>query len=203
MTSVASEPAATAAGGETPASRVDRLRLDYQQTTDLLRGLTDVRFKLLALVPTLSGTAVGLLGHPTSAVELLAIGVLGLAATLGVLLYELRNSELHDYAIRRARRIETALGFLSLGEGVARGGLFSERPAGTLRLFGVAAVDRDRALALVYGAALAGWTYLVAWGLLRALHVGGARSAGAVIGGAIGLLVLAELVRLGGRSASG
>jgi hypothetical protein len=32
----------------------ERLRLDYQQTTDLLRTLTDARFKLLALVPPLA-----------------------------------------------------------------------------------------------------------------------------------------------------
>ena len=49
----------------------DHLRVDYQQTTDLLRSLTDVRFKLLALVPTLSGAAVAVLGHPTSAAEFL------------------------------------------------------------------------------------------------------------------------------------
>jgi hypothetical protein len=35
---------------------------------------------------------VALVEHPGSAVELLALGLLGLAATLGILLYELRNS---------------------------------------------------------------------------------------------------------------
>lgn len=195
MTAVASGPVATRAGAESQLSRADGLRLDYQQTTELLRGLTDVRFKLLALVPTLSGAAVAFVGHPSSAVELLSLGVLGLAATLGVLLYELRNSELHDYAIRRARSIEAALGLLSLGDGDERGGLFSERPDGTLRLFGLAAVDRDRGLALVYAAALAGWSYLVAWGLLRAVGLGHARPVGAAIGAVAGLVVLAELVR--------
>lgn len=185
-----------------PADRGELLRLDYAQTTDLLRMLTDVRFKLLALVPTLSGAAVGLLGRPGSAVELLAIGVLGLAATLGVLLYELRNSELHDYAIRRARRIEAALGLPSAGGG-ASGGLFSEQPERTLRLLGIAAVDRDRGLALVYGAALGGWVYLVAWGALRALDLGGARPVGGAIGAGVGLLVVAELARIHGRPADG
>ena len=68
-------------------SRAELLRLDYQQTTDLLRTLSDVRFKLLALVPTLSGTAIAILGHPSSAAELLGVGLLGLVATLGILLY--------------------------------------------------------------------------------------------------------------------
>ena len=92
----------------------DLLRVDYQQTTDLLRSLTDVRFKLLALVPTLSGAAVAVLGHPSSAAELIAVGLLGLTATLGVLLYELRNSQLSDYALRRAQSLEGGAGARSL-----------------------------------------------------------------------------------------
>ncbi len=202
MTSVATEPATRPPAGEASLSRVDRLRLDYQQTTDLARSLFDARFKLLALVPTLSGAAVGLLNRPGSAVELLALGMLGLAATLGVLLYELRSSELHDYAVRRAARIEGALGLLSLEGDDARGGLFGERPDRTLRLLGIVRVDRDQGLALVYGAALAGWSYLVAWGLLRAVHAADARSVGAAVGALVGVLVTAELIRVHGRETS-
>ena len=178
-------------------SPTDRLRLDYQQTTDLLRTLTDVRFKLLALVPTLSGAAVVFTGRPTAPVQLLALGGLGLAATLGVLFYDLRNSEIYDYAIRRAQRIENELGISLQGDGTP-GGLFSERPPGTIRLFGITA-DRDRGLALVYSAALGGWTYLVVWGALRAAHVGHARVVGAAVGLIAGLFVLAELARIHSR----
>lgn len=194
--------------GDGGLSQTELLRLDYQQTTDMLRSLTDVRFKLLALVPTLSGAAVAVLGHPGSAAELLAVGLLGLIATLGILLYELRNTQLSEYGMRRARQIEAQLGLGggpgagadagpggSTGPGAA-GGLFSGRPTQTLRLFGLAPIDRDRALALVYGAALAGWTYLVAWGALRGLDVGAARKLGAGIGAAAGLLVIAEVVRV-------
>ncbi len=180
-------------------SPVDRLRLDYQQTTDLLRTLTDVRFKLLALVPTLSGAAVAFTGRPTAPVQLLALGGLGLAATLGILFYDLRNSEIYDYALRRAQRIENELS-ISLGSDGEPGGLFSERPSGTIRLFGLTA-DRDRGLALVYSAALGGWTYLVVWGALRAGHVGHARVVGAAVGLVAGLLVLTELIRIQPRSA--
>ncbi len=55
----------------------DRLRLDYDRTSDLVQSLLDMRFKLLALVPTIAGTAVGLVGTPRPAVELLGIGGLG------------------------------------------------------------------------------------------------------------------------------
>lgn len=174
----------------------DRLRLDYQQTTDLLRTLTDVRFKLLALVPTVSGAAVALLGHPGSAVQLLALGLLGLAATLGILLYELRNSQLCEYAMRRAQHIEAALNLPSIDDITGSGGLFSERPTASLRLLGIATLNRDSGLALVYSAALAGWSYLVSWGALRAAHVASARPIGGAIGLAIGVILLWELVRV-------
>lgn len=188
-----------AAAEDVSMSRTERLRLDYTQTTDLLRTLTDVRFKLLALVPTLSGAAIAVVGHPSSPVQLLALGFLGLAATLGILLYELRNSQLYDYALRRAQQIEGALELVGFGD-AATGGLFSERPDRTFRLFGISTVNRDRGLALVYSSALAGWTYLTAWGALRALKVGSARPIGAAIAAAVGVILLAELIRIHERS---
>jgi len=176
--------------------RDERLRLDYGQTVDLLRSLTDVRFKLLALVPTLTGAAVALLGRPRPAVELLAVGVLGLVATLGVLLYDLRNTQVYDYALRRAGELETRLGIGSPFRDGGAGGLYGGRPEPSLRPFGIPAANYDHALALVYGAALAGWTYLVVWGALHALDVGSARNVGAAVGAGVGVLVVLELLRL-------
>src|SRR6266536_570082 len=124
----------------------DRLRLDYERTTRLLRSLIDIRFRLLAFVPTFAGASVGFFGRTRPAAELLAVGVLGLVATLGVYLYELRNAQLYVAAAERARQIEQQL----------------ELPDGLV-------VEHDSGLlALVYGAALAGWSYLVTWGLLHA-----------------------------------
>jgi hypothetical protein len=181
---------------EPSLSRSERLQLDYQQTTDLLRTLTDVRFKLLALVPTLSGIAVAVLGRPSSAAELIGIGLLGLTATVGLLLYELRNSQLSDYALHRAQAIEADLGLTSIRGGTEPGGLFTERPGRTLRLFGFAPIDRDAGLVVVYSAALAAWTYLTTWGVMHALGLGHARSIGGGIGIAVGLALLAELSRI-------
>jgi len=39
----------------------ERRKLDYEQAVDTYRQLADIRFKLLAFVPTLSGAAVALL----------------------------------------------------------------------------------------------------------------------------------------------
>lgn len=96
----------------------DRLRLDYAQTNDLIRTLIDVRFKLLALVPTIAGAAVGLLGSPGSAAELLAVGLLGLLATIGILTYELRNTQIFDAMLRHAKALERLIG-LQDGAGAA------------------------------------------------------------------------------------
>jgi len=172
----------------------DRLRLDYDQTQQLLRTLTDIRFKLLAFVPTIAGASVGFFGQARPAAELMAIGLVGLVATLGILVYELRNSQTYANAVDRARMLEQRL---ELGSG----GLLTEPPAGSGRLFGLLPIGRELGLALVYGAALAGWTYLVAWGGLEALDVPGSRGAGVVIGAAVGFLIVAEVSRVGGEEA--
>ena len=149
------------------------LRFDYEQTTQLMRTLTDIRFKLLAFIPTIAGASVGLVGRGARAGELLAVGLLGLVATLGILIYELGNSQVYRELVERATELEQQLGL------------------------GLLAARHDRGLGLVYGAALAGWTYLVVWGLLRALDVGGARQVGAVIGVLVGAAVVVEIERLG------
>jgi hypothetical protein len=176
------------------------LRLDYAQTTDFLRTLSDTRFKLLAIVPTISGAAVAFLSRGRSAGELLAVGLIGLAATLGVLLYEVRNTQLYDYSVHRAKELEARLGQVSIYGSSGPGGLFAERPGRDIRVFGLAFAGHERGLAIVYGAAIAGWSYLVAWGALHALDVGSAQKIGGVVGVAIGLLAVVELLRIDTRS---
>lgn len=177
------------------------LRLDYNETTDLMRGLTDVRFKLVAFVPTISGAAIAVLGHGRSTAELLAVGLLGLVATVGIVIFDLRNTQLLDYAVLRAKSLEEKLGFVSIFEPGRPGGLYTERPGRDLRVFGLAGVGHDRGLALVYSAAIGGWCYIVAWGALRALGVGDARQLGGVVGLIGGVVVLVEFIRIDGRPA--
>jgi hypothetical protein len=180
-------------------SSEDHLRLDYNETTDLMRSLTDVRFKLVAFVPTISGVAIAVLGHGRSTAELLAVGLLGLVATVGIVIFDLRNTQLLDYAVLRAKSLEEQLGFVSIFEPGRPGGLFTERPGRDLRIFGLAGVGHDRGLALVYSAAIGGWCYIVAWGALRALDVGDARQVGGVLGAIGAIVVLVEFIRIDGR----
>lgn len=176
----------------------EQLQLDYDRTTDLLRTLTDVRFKLVAFVPTISGAAIAFLGGGRSTAQLLAVGALGLAATLGVVVYELRNTQIYDYAILRSTALEARLGLPAVFGAGETGGFFSERPGRDVRIFGLP-VGHERGLALVYGAALGGWAYVVGWGVLRALAVGSPQKLGGAIGVAVGLAVLVEFLRIDGR----
>jgi hypothetical protein len=177
----------------------DPLRADYATTIDLIKTLTDVRFRLLAFVPTISGAAVALLSRGASSAQLIAVGAIGLAATVGVVLYEVRNTQLYDYAVHRAQVLESRLGIVSVVDPSRFGGLYSERPARDVRLFGLALAGHDRALALVYAAAVGGWAYLLAWGVLHAASVGNAQRPAGVIGVVAALAVIVEYLRIDGR----
>jgi hypothetical protein len=175
----------------------ERLRLDYDQTSGLIRTLMDVRFKLLALVPTIAGAAVGVLGSPRSAAELVGVGLLGLLATMGILLYELRNAQIFDAMLLHAQALERLLGLHAARGTNGPSGVLSQRTCRHVRLFGLVTIGHELALGLVYGAALAGWTYLAAWGALRALDVTSSREIGGVIGALTGVAVMFEVQRIG------
>ena len=176
----------------------DKLKLDYEQTCQQIRAFTDIRFKLLAFVPTLTGTAVALLSNVDNRWTVLAVSLLGLFVTLGIVFYEIRNTVLYDAAIHRAKWLEVSLGLPILTYGKQRGGLFNERPPRPKLFEGspllklvtklrdsrkgpaqpseeiseeepALVVWHGQALALVYGAALGGWVYIVTNSLLTLL----------------------------------
>jgi hypothetical protein len=158
------------------------LRLEYEHASRLLGTLTEIRFKLLALVPTLTGAVVAFVSPSSSGVELLAIGGLGLAATSGVLSYELRNGELRRRAAVRVNQLEAKLfpGGPLVGAGRAP------------RLLGLIPASHRLGVGLVYGAALGGWVYLVVWG---ALVAAGAHAHSQAIGVGVGAVVALAIVR--------
>jgi hypothetical protein len=178
----------------------EQLRLEYNQATELIRALLDARFKLLALVPTIAGAAVGLLGSPRSAVELLAVGLLGLLATVGILLYDLRNTQIVDAMLRHAQGLEQRLGLQTAPGAQRPDTVLSQFAPPPERVFGIVTVGQERALGLVYGAALGGWSYLVAWGALRALDFDGARAVGGVIGALCAAAIVFEVQRFGNEA---
>jgi hypothetical protein len=136
----------------------------YDVSFDGWRVLTDVRFKLLALLPALSVIAwsqivpnenlrvgAGVLGG-------LAIGLLGLLITVGLVIYDHRNNELYNDLASRCRRIEFELG---VDTGPFRGRLKPQRPG----------ISHGTATSLVYWAVVAGWLLVILWFVLLGLDV--------------------------------
>jgi hypothetical protein len=53
----------------------EKLKLDYEQTCQQIRAFTDVRFKLLAFVSTLTRAAVDMLSNVDNRWTVLAVGL--------------------------------------------------------------------------------------------------------------------------------
>ena len=154
---------------DTPPSRdIPELRIaDYRLVVAFVNGLTDVRFKLAAFIPTLTAAGVALI---TSAdVEPLTqamLGFGGLVFVLGIVVYDLRNSQLYNGAIGRAMALEETL-FDRYG-GDTKPGLFGSRTdtnrthqaRGTGRFLRVP-VNHGTGLLLVYTATLTAWVWVI------------------------------------------
>lgn len=120
--------------------------------------LTDVRFKLLGLLPLASlagGYGLFTLNATAQPVAIwvlrLALGLFGLAVTTGLMMYERRNDGLYDDLISRGRRIEEEWGIDT--------GLFRGRKAGRRATHG-------RATWTIYVATLLLWVGVVLFAAL-------------------------------------
>jgi hypothetical protein len=149
----------------------EKLKLDYEQTTRYYHQLADSRFKLLTLIPIVTGAAIGLLGNGTQPELVLVLGILGFVVTLGIFFYNQRNTQIFDKMILRAKMLETRLELEPLDKEHRYGGPFLSRPGRTLKLFGVIKVWGDRGLAIVYGATLGGWAFLITSSFMRLITV--------------------------------
>jgi hypothetical protein len=136
----------------------DMIQFDYEKTLQTYQMLADVRFKLLALVPLISGAAIAFLTtdpvHASSQI-VLAGGVFGLLITLGITIYDQRNTQIMNVSKSRARELEQRL-HLPLG-----GGQFQQMPPKDLKFLGWMKVWSDRGLALIYGTVLTAWVFLI------------------------------------------
>lgn len=187
-----------------PNEKRSYLDLEYTQINDNFRFLADVRFKLLAFLPTLGGIAVFVLSGvglqagespapaaPERLVLVLLISLLGFLATLGITLYDQRNSELYNALIHRAKYLETQFGVRGAPGGlkpVTSGGQFNERPQKSRHL--IFPAGHDLALALIYGPLLGAWFFPM---LYAALLLVGAVSERAALAAA-GVAVIAAMV---------
>jgi hypothetical protein len=133
----------------------------YREKCTSWRMLRDVRFKLLALVPTVSLLAViNLLGASGFTKELtpyvrVVIAVIGCCVTAALLVYERRNSQLYYDLISRGRKIEEELDVDT--------GQFRGRLRARFRILG-----HDTAIYVVYLGAILVWCFAAAIVVIQA-----------------------------------
>lgn len=121
----------------------------YSEVCNGWRTLTDVRFKLLSLLPTVSvAVIITLLSHSEGAGALAPavrtfIALLGLLLTGAIRLYDLRNTDLYNDLVGRGRQIEAELGIHT--------GHFRGRPKSR------GWIQHDKAIGAVYGLSALAW----------------------------------------------
>ena len=163
-------------GHANPARREALLR-EYAEVSNLFRTLTDIRFRLLGILPIASGVTAALGTRTQSSDEIgvpFALALFGLASAVGVVTYNARNDQLYNELIGRGASIERSLGLPD--------GAFSNRPNAWLRhkfdpwwLRGKLAswprlrdklgpwtwrIEHGQGIATIYAATIAFWLYL-------------------------------------------
>jgi len=157
-----------------PIGYTDAWKAEYDQINDNFRMLAEIRFKLLAFVPTLGGVAVFLLSKMTvegispvvgglaaanSDATVGFVSALGFLATLGITFYDQRNSELYGLLVRRGRQLEEKLTPPMRN--------FAGRCDASRYLFGFLRMKHDTGLGLIYAPILGAWFFPLVNVILR------------------------------------
>ena len=93
-------------------------------------------------------------------VVVILVSLFGFLATLGITIYDQRNSELYNSLIHRAKYLEMAFDSSRAPGGLKEidvGGQFRERPQKSRRL--IFKVGHDLGLSLIYGSLLGAWFF--------------------------------------------
>jgi hypothetical protein len=72
----------------------DLRKLDYDKAIEYVKQLTDIRFKLLALVPIATGAALKFASIKEDPMAGLFLGLLGFFVTMGIIFYDQRNKKI-------------------------------------------------------------------------------------------------------------
>lgn len=153
-----------------PHDRRGALLAEYGEVGGSFRLLTEIRFKLLALLPIAAGAATGLLAAGAGRdawgeVQALALSLFGLLVTIALATYNQRNDQLYDALVGRAASIERELGLPD--------GAFANRPTSwfTIRLplRRTWPVNHRAPVALIYGASVALWLFSASAALVQLL----------------------------------
>lgn len=134
------------------ASRREALLKEYGEVNSNFRMLTDIRFKLLGLLPIAAAAAAALKGESFGVAGLL-FSLFGLVVTIAIASYNSRNDQLYDELVGRAASIERSLG-------IPDGGFANRpRPWLTYSSWGQTwTIEHRDAVAATYAATCALWT---------------------------------------------
>ncbi|QHQ35549.1 hypothetical protein [Algicella marina] len=134
-------------GGEPSAEEARLLAMLYDEASTQWRGLHEVRFKLLGLLPLATvgvlGFGLGVEGVQKGVLAMIVSG-LGFGVTRGLQIYDRRNSELYNALISRGRRIEAEMGVVT--------GVYLGRPSAETR-----AISHGVGTAWVYNSVKYAW----------------------------------------------
>ncbi|MCB9354237.1 MAG: hypothetical protein H6575_06690 [Lewinellaceae bacterium] len=87
-------------------TKEEKYKIDYENTLKYIFHLSDIRFKLLGLVPFATGIAFSFSEEKGIPVNSFVIGFLGLIVTVGIIFYDQRNTEIYNGLIGRAKDLE-------------------------------------------------------------------------------------------------
>lgn len=140
--------------------RREALLKEYGEVSSNFRLLTDIRFKLLALLPIASAAAAAFKGD-SPGFGAFVLSLFGLVATIGLVTYNTRNDQLYDELVGRAASIERSLGLAD--------GAFANRPRPwfTVRFLEFSwKVDHRTGIGTIYAASTALWLFMLLASLL-------------------------------------
>jgi hypothetical protein len=132
------------------ANQLSRLPDEYKEVVTQFRALTDIRFKLLALLP-LGTVATIFLSKDSRLIVDPAIAAFAFVATISIATYNKRNDQHYDELVGRAAQIERDHGVFH--------GAFTQRPR-TWLCYGRIRVEHRWPLGLLYASTAALWAYL-------------------------------------------
>jgi hypothetical protein len=153
------------------ADNSDILRWELEHVTQRFQALSEIRFKLLSLIPPIGGAGIFILGLLSDSSKeqiviqglLTLLSLLGFFVTLGIAFYDQRNSELYDALIIRAKFLEENLKLIPNSDCTFskrnHGGFFSELPPRSKKLFNLITLGHDTGLALLYGSLIGSWFF--------------------------------------------
>ncbi|NER17644.1 hypothetical protein [Spongiivirga citrea] len=156
---------------QSESDNLDKLKMDYQYTVNYIFRLSDIRFKLLGLLPLATGIAFAFIDENQSPVTSLILGVFGFLITIGILFYDLRNTEIYNQLIHRAKALEQQIDFPKAQANETNGGIFGNRSSRNIKFLGLFSIWHDKALAIIYSTVCWVWLFVVFASSLSLLHI--------------------------------